>query len=259
MTISLLWIMVQHPGELDTVLGHGPGAQVLMSLLQSRGQLFCLSQMLAWQQIWRDWRRPNQQHDAHEFFAHIQDSIGLPGFDGDWEARLDSGGSHLVRDRGTTGQGISISVPRNPDSLSNCIKDWCLQPQKHALVTAPKWLCIHLLRVTNLPNGGSQKLETAIHFQAIIHVPLFDAGNSLSWIPYRIVAGVTHAGPTLQAGHYRGFLSEASPGRGNPHGYRFRITDDDVPSRIASAEQNRILGHQCYMCFLIKVSGEPLQ
>ena len=80
-TVSLLWMMVQHPGELDTVLGHSTGAQVLMSLLQSRGQPLCLLQMLTWQPIWRDWRRPTQQHDAHEFFAHIQDRISLPGFD----------------------------------------------------------------------------------------------------------------------------------------------------------------------------------
>ena len=234
------------------VLGNSIGAQVLMSLIQSRGQPLCLLQMLTWQPIWRDWRRPTQQHDAHEFFAHIQERISLPGFDGDWEARLDGGGSHLVR---------SIVVPQNPESLSNCIKAWCLQPHKHALVTSPVWLCIHLLRFINHPDGGPQKLETAIYFQAgeIIHVPLFATESSLSWIPHRLMAGVTHAGPTLQAGHYRGFLSEASPGRGNPNGYRFRITDDNVPSRIANAEQNRILSHQCYMCFLLRVSGEASQ
>ena len=238
-------------------IGQDEGIQALAPLMHASLPPTNLLQTQSWQQIWRGWSRPAQQHDAHEFFTHVQSRIRLPGFDGTWEARLATSSAHEVRDGGTTKQGISIPIPDSPDTLSNCIKDWSLQMHKHALVIPPAWLCVCLLRYTNLPDGGTHKLETAVHFQAgeIIHVPVFETNTTLAWIPYHVTAGVVHVGQTLQEGHYRSYLSEASPGRGNPHGHRFRITDDNTPSQVANAVQNRTLSHQCYMCFLTKLEG----
>ena len=73
----------------------------------------------------------------------------------------------------------------------------------------------------------------------------------LEWIPYRVAAGLAHIGPDMNTGHYRSFLAEAAPGRGNQLCYRFRVTDDDSPSRFAQAAQSHLINRLCYLCFLV--------
>ena len=84
--------------------------------------------MLSWRPVFAAWTRPRDQHDAHEFFIHLQGIAAAAQFDGVWEARLKRGAqAYDITDSGYTRVGISLCLPNAPDTLDNCIKSWCLQ------------------------------------------------------------------------------------------------------------------------------------
>ena len=151
------------------------------------------------------------QHDAHEFFCHVQAHADAPVFDGVWEARRYHipTNSHDTMDSGTLQAGITIPIPPQTSSLNTCLRDWAMQSHTRALILLPQWVCVHLPRYLRT-RTGTRKNRVCIQITAgeIVRIPTFSRrGSALQWIPYRIMAGIIHLGASALSGHYRFSLS----------------------------------------------------
>lgn len=213
---SWLWTSTQLSGDHDHLFG--ALRQAFEPLLHSSHRALSLIDMLSWRPVFAAWTRPRDQHDAHEFFIHMQVSATAAQFDSTWEARIQQGArGYDIADSGYTRVGISLCLPNVPDTLENCIKSWCLQPPfTHALTHAPDTVCLHLQRyaVTDDAQVRKNSHEIGIEAGAVVHLPVFVEHTRLQWQPYRITSGVFHVGPHARAGHYSS-LRKPAPGNGS--------------------------------------------
>ena len=215
--------------------------------------MLSLIDMLHWRPIFSNWARPGDQHDAHEFFIHLQAGATATQFDGSWEARLRRGArGHDITDSGNTRVGISLNLPHAPTTLVNCIKSWCLQPPyTHALTLTPDTVCLHLQRYIITADAQVRKNshEIGIEAGAVVHLPVFAEHTTLQWQPYRVTSGVFHVGPHARAGHYRAFLAEET----GPGEWRCLVTDDGVGAKIAGPNMSSFIRKNCYLCMLTRL------
>ena len=248
---SWLWTSTQLAG--DQSRRFGALRQAFSQLLRSSHRALSLIDMLSWRPVFEAWTRPRDQHDAHEFFIHLQGIAAAAQFDGLWEARLKRGAQDYdITDSGHTRVGISLCLPNAPDTLDNCIKSWCLQaPYTHALTHAPDTVCLHLQRYVLTHDAQVRKNSHEIGFEAgaIVHMPVFAECTRLKWQPYRITSGVFHIGPHARAGHYRAFLAEeTSPGE-----WHHLVTDDGIGSKVARSTIAQVIRKNCYLCMLTRM------
>ena len=151
--------------------------------------------------------------------------------------------------QGTLSAGITVPLPRRTTDLDSCLAAWCRQPFIHALVQAPLWLCIHLPRYVEQA-GRIRKNRVCVRIDPgnITYVPVFCRdGTTVQWMPYRILAGITHAGRDTKCGHYRAFLSDA------PLSTNTWFTDDGQPAKSCTDDLLHHIHHECYMCFLTRM------
>ena len=251
MVHSWLWTSTQLSGDHDHLFG--ALRQAFEPLLHSSHRALSLIDMLSWRPVFAAWTRPRDQHDAHEFFIHMQVSATAAQFDSTWEARIQQGArGYDIADSGYTRVGISLCLPNVPDILENCIKSWCLQPPfTHALTHAPDTVCLHLQRyaVTDDAQVRKNSHEIGIEAGAVVHLPVFVEHTRLQWQPYRITSGVFHVGPHARAGHYRAFLAEET----GPGEWQCLVTDDGVGSKVAGSTMLPVIRKNCYLCMLTRL------
>ena len=249
--LSWLWTSTQLAGDPSHLFG--ALRQAFEPLLHSPHMMLSLIDMLHWRPIFSNWARPGDQHDAHEFFIHLQAGATATQFDGSWEARLRRGArGHDITDSGNTRVGISLNLPHAPTTLVNCIKSWCLQPPyTHALTLTPDTVCLHLQRYIITADAQVRKNshEIGIEAGAVVHLPVFAEHTTLQWQPYRVTSGVFHVGPHARAGHYRAFLAEET----GPGEWRCLVTDDGVGAKIAGPNMSSFIRKNCYLCMLTRL------
>ena len=244
-----LWLAAKTQGESSTLFGRASAA--FQRILASNSTSPYIAGMLAWRHILLTWPQLHQQNDAHEFWIYLQDFARAPVFEGVWEARtaIEGPGRYIRELQGTLSAGITVPLPQRTTDLDSCLAAWCRQPFIHALVQAPLWLCIHLPRYVEQA-GRIRKNRVCVRIDPgnITYVPVFCRdGTTVQWMPYRILAGITHAGRDTKCGHYRAFLSDA------PLSTNTWFTDDGQPAKSCTDDLLHHIHHECYMCFLTRM------
>ena len=244
-----LWLAAKTTGESNKLFGRA--SEAFQRILASSNASPYIAGMLAWRQILLTWPQLHQQNDAHEFWIYLQDFAKVPVFEGVWEARTAvEGPRRYIRElQGTLSTGVTVPLPQRTTDLDSCIAAWCRQPFTHALVQAPLWLCIHLPRYVEQA-GRIYKNKVCVRIDPgnVTYVPIFCRnGTTVQWMPYRILAGITHAGRDTKSGHYRAFLSDA------PLSPNIWFTDDGQPAKSCTDDLLHHIHHECYMCFLARV------
>ena len=244
-----LWLAAKTTGESNKLFGRA--SEAFQRILASSSASPYIAGMLAWRQILLTWPQLHQQNDAHEFWIYLQDFAKAPVFEGVWEARTAvEGPRRYIRElQGTLSTGVTVPLPQRTTDLDSCIAAWCRQPFTHALVQAPLWLCIHLPRYVEQA-GRIYKNKVCVRIDPgnVTYVPIFCRnGTTVQWMPYRILAGITHAGRDTKSGHYRAFLSDA------PLSPNIWFTDDGQPAKSCTDDLLHHIHHECYMCFLARV------
>ena len=180
------------------------------------------------------WPRSDVQGDPVEFLSFLIRGLCLPGFEWQWERRVQIGLHFSVRDQSASCSPLVMYI--DPEqahadkiSLQQLIQTWHEYMGMHTALTGnPRIVCIHVDRTIILGNGETCKSDTLVDLHGDCVLPFFeDADGTIGWVAFKVVAAIAHLGRD-QAGHCRAVLRvDIDPDARHPA--PFLLTDDNTP------------------------------
>ena len=213
----------------------------LLRWLVHKPQRVCLWRVRAWQTLTRRWENPARQHCAAEFLQHLAE-VFTPERGDFWQARLNSGTSTEVVDHGDLWPLLLNVAPQlgndSTCSLQSFFSSWRNQARRHALVSLPSVLPVHLCRFSDA--GDKDNFKIALSRR--VYVPFFSGtGITTASHPCQLTAIVYHLGPTKLSGHYRAALLT--------EGDITWVTDDEETPRQPSHHECQEVLNNAYILF----------
>ena len=214
----------------------------------------CSLREYKWQALLKSWRRPTGQQDAAEFLGHLLLRSQPGAFHGSWAAKMIVGPSTCRRLDVVDGGPLAspIILDATAGDLRSGLLEWQQQYSVHALQEPSAFLVIQLQRFAQTGNTYC-KITNECRIQAgeLVDVPVFSSGLRLTSASYCVRAVLYHLGSTPYSGHYRTALCVATTSMGSRR-WDFHVTDDGIPTKLATGSDVREIQANCYLCFLSK-------
>ena len=248
--LALSWSVLQHGGQTAS-----PLQALIRRLVQTRReQLITLRRLSEWEPIRRGWPRPLAQNDVSEFIGHLSARLqGLPDLCTWMVRRVEAAG--VPRELGGSCP-ILLPLRRvcgSPHAtLQQSVQDWHMQIHLYGLATVRPLLILQLNRFTGCHPFG-RKDAAAISLEAgLIHMPCI-AGGETTWMPYKIVSAIVHAGANARSGHYQTVLFTNNEGPSWQSGAR--AADDNIATVPLTPDELVNLFSRIYLVFLIRAEA----
>ena len=135
-----------------------------------------------------------------EFLSHLQQNPVGSAQPVNWQ-----GSDGVVQDSDVGLSPLLLPFPSAPLDVSACLHLWQTPEFQRALCWAPE-----LLSVVTCRWQDGTKHTGACQWRDVIQVPVWNLEGTSALHPYRVIAGVSHIGDSVNTGHYRAFWPEDS-------------------------------------------------
>ena len=222
-------------------------------MLRLPGSL-CILRAYKWQALLKSWRRPTSQQDAAEYLGHLLLRFQPGAFHGSWAAKMIVGPSICRRLDVVDGGPLAspIILDATAGDLRSGLLEWRQQYSVHALQEPSSFLIIQLRRFAQ--TGHAYRTitnEYRVQDGELVDVPVFSRGLRLTSASYCVRAVLYRLGSTPYSGHYRTALNVATTSMASRR-WDFHVTDDGMPTKLATKSDIREIQANCYLCFLSK-------